>query len=79
MSLYRHQYIWLRSTGCVIGIEPEEMISCIEFWNREPMRKYGISFWSWLSEYIGQSVSGFCILWNEDNPHMSKLPIIKEG
>ena len=27
----------------------------------------------------GETVYGFDCLWNEGNPHMSKLPIIKEG
>ena len=73
---YAHKYIWLRAQGHVIGIKPEDMKDYILRWNKLRLYDYDITFWDWLSEEINENVHGFSILWNEGNPHMSKLPII---
>lgn len=75
---YAHKYIWLLSRGYVVGIKPEEMKDYILRWNKLRLYDYdNTTFWDWLSEEINKDVYGFSILWNEGNPHMSKLPIIK--
>ncbi len=73
---YAHRYIWLCSRGHVVGIKPEEMKDYILRWNKLRLKDYE-GFWYWLSEQLNDDVHGFSILWNEGNPHMSKLPIIK--
>ena len=51
--------------------DPEEKKAAMSF-----VRKY-LSFWEWLEYEKDIAAHGFDYLWNEGNPHICKLPTIK--
>jgi hypothetical protein len=75
--MYSHQFIWLRSnTSGVVGVNPDDMTAYITEYNKSFVRKY-LSFWEWLECEKDIAAHGFDYLWNEGNPHICKLPTIK--
>lgn len=75
-SSHKKSYVWLRRGGRgVIGFKLEELNSKIDEYNRHPCPL--MDFWEWLSFEYDDVLTGFDILWNQGNPLMSRVHIIK--
>lgn len=74
---YAHQYVWVASFGTVTGFELDRINWYIDNYNRQGLFRYGVSFWEYLSDLMDEHYYGFSALWNDGNPLMSKLHIIK--
>ena len=66
MEKYVDSKVWLRSCGCVIGWDLEELNSYIDKWNSSSFAiiRHLTDFWTWLSWETGQDLRGFSALWN---------------
>lgn len=73
---HKTSYVWIRrgSRG-VIGFKLEELNEKIDEWNRHPCPLMG--FWEWLSFEYDDVLTGYDLLWNQGNPLMSYVHIIK--
>lgn len=75
-SNHRKSYVWLRRGGRgVIGFKLEELNAKIDEYNRHPCPL--MDFWEWLSFEYDDVLTGFDILWNQGNPLMLYVHIIK--
>lgn len=72
---HRTSYVWLRqgSSG-VIGFTLEDLNESIDRYNKS---NRWMDFWDFLSLDSGYTVTGFSALWNDGNPLMSQVHIIK--
>lgn len=77
MSKYVDSKVWLRSSGCVVGWDPDRLNEYIDRYNRLTLHKYGVDFWTWLSYETGEYYTGFSVLWASKLD--SKIHIIKGG
>ena len=77
MRKYKHEYVWLMRGGRgVLDIRSEELNNYIDQFNRHPCPL--MDFWEWLSFELDDVVTGFDCIWNQGNPQMSKVHIIKK-
>ena len=77
---HRNSYVWFNMDSFgVCGVPPEEVKQLIIRWNRSNFWRYGVDWWQWFSAMIGEDVHCFSVLWNEGNPSMVDLPIIKNN
>ena len=78
MRKYKHEYVWLMrgGRGGVLGIRSEELNKYIDQYNRHTCLL--MDFWEWLSLELDVVVTGFDCIWNQGNPQMSKVHIIKK-
>ena len=75
-SSHKKSYVGLRRGGRgVIGFKLEELNVKIDEYNRHPCPL--MDFWEWLSFEYDDVLTGFDILWNQGNPLMSYVHIIK--
>ena len=75
-SCHRTSYVWLRCFHCVLGVSLEELNDHIDYYNNSGR---WLTFWEYLTFEFEQTVYGFDCIWNEDNPLMSQVHIIKEA
>ena len=76
-SSHRKSYVWLVRAGGrgVIGFKLEELNRLIDEWNNHPCPL--MDFWEWLSLEQNDCIRGFDMIWNQGNPLMSYVHIIK--
>lgn len=77
-SSHRKSYVWLCRAGGrgVIGFKLEELNRLIDEWNNHPCPL--LDFWEWLSLTENDCIKGFDVIWNQGNPLMSYVHIIKK-
>lgn len=76
-SCHKKEYVWLqRGSRGVIGFKVEELNRKIDEWNNHlcPL----LDFWEWLSFEYDDVLTGFDYLWNQGNPQMGYVHIIKK-
>lgn len=72
---HRRSYVWLNQGGHgVIGFPLDELNNRIDFYNKTSRM---MDFWDWLTFDTGYVVTGFSVLWNDNNPLMSQVHSIK--
>ena len=62
MEKYVDSYVWLRTTGGVIGWKLEDINTRIDEFNSIPWASE-VDFWQWLSFEDGKDYKGFSGLW----------------
>ena len=76
---HKKSYVWLHRAGGrgVIGFKLEELNAKIDEWNAHTCPL--LDFWEWLSleSDVDEVITGFDLLWNQGNPLMSYVHIIK--
>lgn len=77
MARYVDQYVWLRSDGCVVGVNLEYLNQKIDYYNSSSYLVSQNCFWEWLSWEEGQNFYGYSVLWKSKLD--SKVHIIKRG
>ena len=77
-SSHRKSYVWLCRIGGrgVIGFKLEELNRLIDEWNNHPCPL--LDFWEWLSLTENDCIKGFDVIWNQGNPLMSYVHIIRK-
>lgn len=76
-SSHKKKYVWLqRGSRGVIGFKVEELNDKIDEWNNYPCPI--VDFWEWLSFVYDDVLTGFDYLWNQGNPQMGYVHIIKK-
>lgn len=76
-SCHKKEYVWLqRGSRGVIGFKVEELNRKIDEWNNHPCPL--LDFWEWLSFEYDDVLTGFDYLWNQGNPQMGYVHIIKK-
>lgn len=77
-SSHRKSYVWLCRAGGrgVIGFKLEELNRLIDEWNNHPCPL--LDFWEWLSLSENDCLKGFDVIWNQGNPLMSYVHIIRK-
>lgn len=73
-SSHRTSYVWLRGFMCVVGFRLDELNNYIDRYNKSGR---WLDFWKWLELEEGYDVHGFDYIWNEGNPLMSQVHLIK--
>lgn len=77
-QLYKNTKVWLKCFGYVVGFDVDELNKYIRQYNRD-IFPYG-NFFDWLTYELNDrnSYCGFAPIWNDKNPLMNKLVMIKE-
>ena len=71
--------IWLRSTGCVIGINLDYLNDKIRYFNGNKYLRENADFWEWLQWEEGEDLRGYDCIWNDGNTAFSRVLTIRGG
>ena len=65
--------VWIRSSGCVVGVNLDWLNEKIDEYNRSPFLRSTGDFWGWLSWEDGEDYRGLDVLWNADTSKVHKI------